>query len=228
MVSACIERSTPVSKGANATAHRVDLAQIASIPDAVAEVLRAHGRIDLLVNAAGISGDEGDILTHSEANWDRVLTINLKAPFRLIQEVGRHMVERGGGGRIVNVTSSSAHRARRSMAPYGAAKAGLAQLTRTAAADLGRHDINVNAVAYGFIETRLTQSKEKHHETIERHGKQVELGIPDQMRQMAPQFIPLGRSGSPDEAAGPVLFLASSLSDYVSGAVLLVTGGSYV
>jgi len=112
--------------GARATAHRVDLAQIASIPGAVSDVLRAHGRIDVLVNAAGISGDEGDILTHSEANWDRVLTINLKAPFRLIQEVGRHMVARGGGGRIVNVTSSSGHRARRSMAPYGAAKAGLA------------------------------------------------------------------------------------------------------
>ena len=113
-------------QGGQATAHRVDLGEIASIPAAVAEVLRAHGRIDILVNAAGISGDEGEILTQSEANWDRVLAIDLKAPFRLIQEVGRHMVERGGGGRIVNVTSSSAHRARRVMAPYGAAKAGLA------------------------------------------------------------------------------------------------------
>ncbi len=130
--------------------------EIASIPAAVAEVLRAHGRIDILVNAAGISGDEGDILTQSEANWDRVLAINLKAPFRLIQEVGRHMVARGGGGRIVNVTSSSAHRARRVMAPYGAAKAGLAQLTRTAAADLGRYDINVNAVAPGVTMTPMT------------------------------------------------------------------------
>jgi 3-oxoacyl-[acyl-carrier protein] reductase len=85
----------------------------------------------------------------------------------------------------------------------------------------------VNAVAYGFIDTRLTQAKEKQ-ETIERAGKQVELGIPDQMRQTAAQFIPLGRAGSPDEAAGPVLFLASPLSDYVTGAVILVTGGSYV
>ncbi len=140
-------------QGGQATAHRVDLGEIASIPAAVAEVLRAHGRIDILVNAAGISGDEGEILTQSEANWDRVLAIDLKAPFRLIQEVGRHMVERGGGGRIVNVTSSSAHRARRVMAPYGAAKAGLAQLTRTAAADLGRYDINVNAVAPGVTMT---------------------------------------------------------------------------
>jgi 3-oxoacyl-[acyl-carrier protein] reductase len=104
---------------------------------------------------------------------------------------------------------------------------GIVGVTKTMAKEWGRFNINVNAVAYGFIETRLTQAKEKK-ETIERHGKQVELGIPDQMRQMASQFIPLGRAGTPDEAAGPVLFLASPLSDYVSGAVILVTGGSYV
>ena len=91
----------------------------------------------------------------------------------------------------------------------------------------GRFNINVNAVAYGFIETRLTQAKEKQ-EKIQVEGKEVELGIPEAMRQMAKNFIPLGRPGSPDEAAGPVLFLASPLADYVTGHVLLVTGGSYV
>jgi len=143
--------------GGRATAHVVDLIDTASIPDAVAEVLATHRRIDALVNAAGISGDEGEILEQSEENWDRVQAINLKAPFRMIQEVARHMIERGGGGRIVNVTSSSAYRARQSMAPYGAAKAGLTQLTRTAAADLGRYDINVNAVAPGVTMTPMTQ-----------------------------------------------------------------------
>lgn len=143
--------------GGHATAHVVDLLDIASIPDAVAYVLATHGRIHALVNAAGIAGDEGDILEQSEENWDRVQTINLKAPFRMIQEVARHMIERGGGGRIVNVTSSSGHRARRSMAPYGAAKAGLTQLTRTAAADLGKYDINVNAVAPGVTMTPMTR-----------------------------------------------------------------------
>jgi 3-oxoacyl-[acyl-carrier protein] reductase len=95
------------------------------------------------------------------------------------------------------------------------------------AKEWGRFNINVNAVAYGFIETRLTQAKEKA-EKIEREGKQVDLGIPEEMRQMAVRFIPLGRPGTPDEAAGPVLFLASPLSDYVSGHILLVTGGSYM
>ena len=104
---------------------------------------------------------------------------------------------------------------------------GIVGVTKTMAKEWGRFNINVNAVAYGFIDTRLTQAKEKH-ETIERAGKEVELGIPEQMRQMASKFIPLGRAGTPDEAAGPVLFLASPLSDYVTGTVVLVTGGSYV
>lgn len=145
------------ASGGQATAHVADLLDIATIPGAVADVLASHERIDALVNAAGISGEQGEILEQSEDNWDRVLAINLKAPFRMIQEVGRHMVERGGGGRIVNVTSSSAYRARQSMAPYGAAKAGLAQLTRTAAADLGRYGINVNAVAPGVTMTPMTR-----------------------------------------------------------------------
>jgi len=110
---------------------------------------------------------------------------------------------------------------------YSAGKMGIVGVTKTMAKEWGRFNINVNAVAYGFIETRLTQAKEKQ-ETIERAGKKVELGIPDAMRQMAQQFIPLGRAGTPDEAAGPVLFLASPLSDYITGSVILVTGGSYV
>jgi 3-oxoacyl-[acyl-carrier protein] reductase len=95
------------------------------------------------------------------------------------------------------------------------------------AKEWGRFNINVNAVAYGFIDTRLTQPKERH-ETIKVADKEVELGIPEEMRQLALKMIPLGRPGTPEEAAGPVLFLASPLSDYVTGAVILVTGGSYM
>jgi 3-oxoacyl-[acyl-carrier protein] reductase len=104
---------------------------------------------------------------------------------------------------------------------------GIVGVTKTMAKEWGRFNINVNAVAYGFIETRLTQAKEKQ-EKINVEGNEVELGIPESMRKMAANFIPLGRPGTPDEAAGPVLFLASPLSDYVTGALILVTGGSYV
>jgi 3-oxoacyl-[acyl-carrier protein] reductase len=104
---------------------------------------------------------------------------------------------------------------------------GIVGVTKTMAKEWGRFNVNVNAVAYGFIETRLTQAKE-NQEKMQVAGKDVELGIPEAMRQMALNFIPLGRPGTPDEAAGPVLFLASPLSDYVSGALVLVTGGSYM
>jgi 3-oxoacyl-[acyl-carrier protein] reductase len=110
---------------------------------------------------------------------------------------------------------------------YSAGKMGIVGVTKTMAKEWGRFNVNVNAVAYGFIETRLTQAKE-NQERMQVGDKQVELGIPEAMRQMAANFIPLGRPGTPDEAAGPVLFLASPLSDYMTGALLLVTGGSYV
>jgi 3-oxoacyl-[acyl-carrier protein] reductase len=129
--------------------------------------------------------------------------------------------------KIINVSSTSGVAGNPGQVNYSAGKMGIVGVTKTMAKEWGRFNINVNAVAYGFIETRLTQSKEKQ-EKIERDGKEVELGIPDAMRQMALNFIPLGRAGTPDDAAGPVLFLASSLSDYVSGLVLLVTGGSYM
>lgn len=198
-----------------ATGHCVDLGQLDSIPEAVAEVLRIHGRIDVLVNAAGISGDEGEILTQSEANWDRVLAINLKAPFRLIQEVARHMVERGGGGRIVNVTSSSAHRARRSMAPYGAAKAGLAQLTRTAAADLGRFDINVNAVAPGVTMTPMTTS-------IGDEAAFVKVIAEGPLSNL------LGRPSQPEDVASAIVYLCLPGSRQITGQTIHTSAGAVV
>ncbi len=104
---------------------------------------------------------------------------------------------------------------------------GLVCLTKSLAREWGRFNINVNAVAYGFIETRLTDAKEKGGR-IKVEGREVDIGVPDAAREAFKQMIPLGRPGTPDEAAGPVLFLASPLSDYVTGHVLLVAGGSYM
>jgi 3-oxoacyl-[acyl-carrier protein] reductase len=110
---------------------------------------------------------------------------------------------------------------------YSAAKMGVVGMTKALAREWGRFNINVNAVAYGFIETRLTAVKEQGSR-IKIEGRDVDVGIPDAAREAFKQMIPLGRPGTPDEAAGPVLFLASPLSDYVSGIVLMVTGGSYM
>ena len=183
------------------------------LPAAVAEVLATHGRIDALVNAAGIAGDEGEILEQSEDNWDRVLAINLKAPFRMIQEVARHMIERGGGGRIVNITSSSGFRARRSMAPYGAAKAGLTQLTRTAAADLGRYDINVNAVAPGVTMTPMTHmiGDESDFQKAVSEGPLANL---------------LNRPSRPEDVADAILYLCLPGSRQITGHTIHTSAGA--
>ena len=111
---------------------------------------------------------------------------------------------------------------------YSAAKSAVVGLTKTLAKEWGQFKINVNAVAFGFVETRLTAAKEGDAETITApDGEEIQLGIPEQMRAMASMIIPLGRPASPEEAAGPVLFLGSNLSDYVHGQVLNVTGGQF-
>src|SRR5262249_7744926 len=129
--------------------------------------------------------------------------------------------------KIINISSTSGVAGNAGQVNYSAGKMGIVGVTKTMAKEGGRFNINVNAVGYGFIETRLKQAKRKQ-EDIDRDAKQVELGIPEAMRQMSARFIPLGRAGTPEEAAGPVLFLASPLSDYVTGHCVLVTGGSYV
>jgi len=195
----------------------------------------SFGGIDVIVNNAGYTWD-AVIQNMTDEQWYAMIDVHLTAPFRIIRaatpymrEVAKQEIAEGNRvhRKIINVSSTSGVAGNPGQVNYSAGKMGIVGVTKTMAKEWGKFNINVNAVAYGFIDTRLTQAKEKH-ETIKRAGKDVELGIPDQMRQMATQFIPLGRAGTPDEAAGPVLFLASSLSDYVTGTVVLVTGGSYV
>ena len=195
----------------------------------------AFGGIEVVVNNAGYTWD-AVIQNMTDEQWYAMIDVHLTAPFRIIRAAAPYMrdaakQEIAEGKRvqrkIINVSSTSGVAGNAGQVNYSAGKMGIVGVTKTMAKEWGRFNINVNAVAYGFIDTRLTQAKEKQ-ETIERAGKQVELGIPEQARQMAAQFIPLGRAGTPDEAAGPVLFLASPLADYVTGHILLVTGGSYV
>ncbi len=208
----------------------------AEFPDRlVAMTAQAFGGIDILVNNAGYTWD-AVIQNMTDEQWYAMIDVHLTAPFRIIRAATPYMREAAKqeiaeGKRvhrkIINVSSTSGVAGNPGQVNYSAGKMGIVGVTKTMAKEWGRFNINVNAVAYGFIETRLTQAKEKQ-EKIMVGDKEVELGIPEQMRQMAKNFIPLGRPGTPDEAAGPVLFLASPLSDYVTGHILLVTGGSYV
>jgi 3-oxoacyl-[acyl-carrier protein] reductase len=202
--------------------------------DLVAKANEAFGQVDIVVNNAGYTWD-GVVHKMSDEQFQGMLDIHTIVPFRMIRALAPHWREaakqEAGEGRevfrkIVNVTSISGTMGNAGQANYSAAKAGVTGLTKTIAKEWGQFKINVNAVAFGFVETRLTQAKEEA-EAIEREGETIELGIPAQQRAMAAMIIPLGRPAQPDEAAGPVLFLSSELSNYVHGQILNVTGGQF-
>jgi NAD(P)-dependent dehydrogenase (short-subunit alcohol dehydrogenase family) len=143
------------STGGRALALPIDLIDITRCAPLVDEVVATLGRIDILVNGAGIDVGQVDFLAMDDAIWELVHTVNLRAPMLLMQAAGRHMVAQGEGGRIVNVTSSAGFRAGKAQAAYASSKAGLTQLTRNVAAELGGHGINVNAVAPGVTATPM-------------------------------------------------------------------------
>lgn len=198
--------------------------------------LDAFGGIDIIVNNAGYTWD-AVIQNMTDKQWYAMLDVHTTAPFRILREASQFIREaakkeqaangRANPRKVVNVTSVSGVYGNAGQANYSTAKAGVTGLTKTLAKEWGRYNVQVNCVCYGFIETRLTAPKESAEKVV-REGEEVQLGVPDQMRQMAPLLIPLGRPGTPEEAAGPVLFLASPLSNYVSGIVLEVTGGRAV
>jgi 3-oxoacyl-[acyl-carrier protein] reductase len=164
-----------------------------------------------------------------------MLDIHLVVPFRVIRAAAPHLREPAKKEReegrevfrkIVNVSSISGTMGNAGQANYSSGKAGVVGLTKTLAKEWGQFKVNVNAVAFGFIETRLTAAK--GDDTVaDIGGEKVQLGIPEQMRQMAAMVIPLGRPGTPEEAAGGIFFLASPWSNYVHGQTLNITGGQF-
>ena len=194
------------------------------------------GGIDIIVNNAGYTWD-GVIHKMTDKQWYAMMDVHTTAPFRILREAAGFIRDaakkemaangRANARKVVNVSSVSGVYGNAGQVNYSTAKAGITGLTKTLAKEWGQFNVQVNCVCYGFIETRLTASKTSA-EKVERDGEQIALGVPDQMRQMAPMLIPLGRPGTPEEAAGPMLFLASPLSNYVSGHVLEITGGRAV
>jgi NAD(P)-dependent dehydrogenase (short-subunit alcohol dehydrogenase family) len=200
---------------ADALPVEIDLSDAAAIPAAVGRVIEAWQHIDILVNCAGITGKPCSFLDTSDELWDHVYAINIKAPFILTRLVGRHMIERGAGGRIVNVTSSSAHRALMSLAAYGSSKAALAQLTRSAAAEFGPHGINVNAVAPGVTETPTGTG-------------QIDKDQLQQLMREGPIANLLQRISQPEDIAATILFLCLPASRQITGQTIHVSAGAIV
>jgi 3-oxoacyl-[acyl-carrier protein] reductase len=205
------------------------------VPDElVQKVVDEWGRVDILVNNAGYTID-APIHKMSDEQFQKMLDIHSIVPFRMCRAVAPHMrepakaeKERGEEvfRKIVNVSSVSGTMGNAGQANYSSGKSAVIGLTKTLAKEWGQFKINVNAVAFGFIETRLTAPKGEDS-VIEIGGEKVQIGVPEQMRQMATFVIPLGRPGTPEEAAGGVFFLCSPWSNYVSGQVVNITGGQF-
>src|SRR5918994_153584 len=214
-----------------------DLTKSGVPEDLVKTAIDEFGQVDIVINNAGYTWD-GVVHRMSDEQFQAMLDIHTIVPFRVVRalapswrETAKQEAQEGKEvfRKIVNVTSISGTMGNAGQANYSSAKAGVTGLTKTVAKEWGQFKINCNAVAFGFVETRLTQAKEKG-ETMKAAGdneEEVSLGIPEQMRTMANMMIPLGRPAQPEEAAGPVLFLCSELANYIHGQVINVTGGQF-
>jgi 3-oxoacyl-[acyl-carrier protein] reductase len=212
-----------------------DLTKPEACDQLVAAAVDAFGSVDIAVNNAGYTWDS---VAHkmTDEQFQAMLDIHTIVPFRVARALAplwreAAKAERNEGvevfRKIVNTSSTSGMMGNAGQVNYSAAKMGVVGLTKTLAKEWGQFKINVNAVAFGFVETRLTAAKEQGGEMTAPGGEKIELGIPEQMRAMASAIIPLGRPATPEEASAPVLFLCSPLADYVHGQVLNVTGGMF-
>ncbi len=183
----------------------LDISNREQIKIVVNETLDKYGKIDVLINNAGIIQD-ALVVKMTEEQWDRVISIDLKGPFNCIQAVVGSMIEKGGG-EIINVSSIVGLYGNVGQTNYAAAKAGLIGMTKTLAKELGKKGIRVNAIAPGFIITPMTS------------------GIPEKILEMMKEKTPLKRLGKPEDVANTLLFLASDEASFINGAVISVDGG---
>jgi glucose 1-dehydrogenase len=194
--------------GGRAASTALDVRDRGAVDAAVATTVRAFGRLDVLLECAGVSHG-GTFLDLEHGEWERVIAVNLTGMFHLGQAAARQMVRQGGGGSIINVTSQLAEVARPERAAYIASKGGGRSLTHAMALDLAAHGIRVNAIAPGPTLTGLTRAS---------------YADPERRRATIAQ-IPLGRLGDPQDLIGAILFLASDESRWMTGSTVTVDGG---
>ena len=196
-------------------------------PERVVEAaVDGFGGLDIVVNNAGYIWNS-TVQNTTDEQWHAMLDVHAGAPFRLVREAARHFrSERARHTRkIVNISSTAATRGGPTMLAYSAGKSALLGMTRSLAQSMGRYNVAVNCVAFGYIDTRLTQAFEGEHATIEVAGREHKVGFTEHDKAAIVQGVPLGRAGTPEDAAGAVYFFCSPDSDYVSGQILECTGG---
>lgn len=194
--------------GRKGLAVQADVASFSDAQKLTETVMNELGRLDILVNNAGINRD-GVIWKMDEEQWDEVIAIDLKGTFNYIRAVSPTFKEQSSG-KIVNVTSINGLRGKFGQSNYTAAKGGVIALTKTVARELGRYNVNVNAIAPGLIETDMVKQ------------------APEKVRDLALSEIVLGRLGQPEEVAWVVSFLCSDLARHITGEVITVDGGQYI
>ncbi|MEK7850363.1 MAG: 3-oxoacyl-[acyl-carrier-protein] reductase [Deltaproteobacteria bacterium] len=194
--------------GRKAIAIKGNVAAVADAEKMVEEAIAGLGKVDILVNNAGITRD-GLMLRMKEEDWDLVIDINLKGVFNCSKAAVKHMAKQRYG-RIVNIASIVGEMGNAGQANYSASKGGVIALTKTVAREFAGRNVNVNAVAPGFIKTAMTDA------------------LPDAAREALTKQIPLDRLGSPEDVANAVLFLVSDASSYITGQVINVNGGMYM
>lgn len=204
----CADLQAPPEPLENARYVETDVSNFGQVQDCIENILSEEKVVDCLINNAGISRD-ATVWNMTEKAWDEVLNINLKGAFNFIHHIAPHFREKNHG-KIVNVSSINGLRGKFGLANYSASKAGLIGLTKTVAKELGRYNVNVNAVAPGYVLTPLTQK------------------LPQKIIDQAKVETVLGRLATPRDIANAILFLCSDLARHISGEVIKVDGGQYI
>jgi 3-oxoacyl-[acyl-carrier protein] reductase len=199
----------------------------------VTTAVREFGGIDIIVNNAGFTWDSV-IQKMTDEQWDAILDVHLKAPFQILRAaqpiIAAAAKEEKARGevrcrKVVNISSLAGTGGNPGQVNYSAGKAGIVGLTKTLAKEWGRYNVTVNAVAFGLIKTRLTEAVAGDSATIEVEGREIAVGLNPALLATFEQMIPLGRAGTPEEAAGAVYLLCLPESDYISGQTLICGGG---
>jgi len=185
-----------------------DLSRAHTAAELIESTLKRFDRIDILINNAGTIR-RSPAVDYSDDDWETVIAVNLSSVFRLSRGVGKHMIERGDGGKIVNIASLLSFQGGITVPAYAASKGGVAQLTKALANEWAKHNINVNAIAPGYMRTTNTAA----------------LQADETRNRQILERIPAGRWGEPDDLAGAAVFLSSAASDYLHGHILTVDGG---
>jgi NAD(P)-dependent dehydrogenase (short-subunit alcohol dehydrogenase family) len=206
--------------GAGAVAIRLDVTDQASIDAAMAEAVQLMGRIDILVNNAALF-DLAPIVDITRASYDRLFAVNVAGPLFMLQAVARHMIARGGGGKIINMASQAGRRGESLVAVYCATKAAVISLTQSAGLNLIAHGINVNAIAPGVVDG-------EHWDGVDALFARYEGLPPGEKKRQVGLAVPFGRMGTAADLTGMAVFLASSDADYVVAQTYNVDGGNWM